>query len=62
KYEGSSSFGVTVSSPFSSFNTLKAVVVTGIFFMRQARHNLPYRRNSCKLGSTVDTTMKTPEH
>uniref|UniRef100_A0A2H1VHR7 SFRICE_012354 n=1 Tax=Spodoptera frugiperda TaxID=7108 RepID=A0A2H1VHR7_SPOFR len=28
----------------------------------QARHNLPYRCNSCKPGSTVDTTMKTPEH
>uniref|UniRef100_A0A2H1W044 SFRICE_009153 n=1 Tax=Spodoptera frugiperda TaxID=7108 RepID=A0A2H1W044_SPOFR len=26
------------------------------------RHNLPYRCNSCKPGSTVDTTMKTPEH
>ncbi|KAF9806961.1 hypothetical protein SFRURICE_020477 [Spodoptera frugiperda] len=28
----------------------------------QSRHNLPYRCNSCKPGSTVDTTMKTPEH
>ncbi|KAF9796621.1 hypothetical protein SFRURICE_012714 [Spodoptera frugiperda] len=27
-----------------------------------ARHNLPYRCNSCKPGSTVDTNMKTPEH
>ncbi|KAF9803869.1 hypothetical protein SFRURICE_013146, partial [Spodoptera frugiperda] len=28
----------------------------------ETRHNLPYRCNSCKPGSTVDTTMKTPEH
>uniref|UniRef100_A0A2H1WUA1 SFRICE_030644 n=1 Tax=Spodoptera frugiperda TaxID=7108 RepID=A0A2H1WUA1_SPOFR len=27
-----------------------------------ARHNHPYRCNFCKPGSTVDTTMKTPEH
>ncbi|KAF9804005.1 hypothetical protein SFRURICE_019201 [Spodoptera frugiperda] len=27
-----------------------------------AHHNLPYRCNSCKPGSTVDTAMKTPEH
>uniref|UniRef100_A0A2H1W590 SFRICE_019863 n=1 Tax=Spodoptera frugiperda TaxID=7108 RepID=A0A2H1W590_SPOFR len=27
-----------------------------------SRHNLPYRCNSCAPGSTVDTTMKTPEH
>ncbi|KAF9800952.1 hypothetical protein SFRURICE_014125 [Spodoptera frugiperda] len=26
--------------------------------MGQARHSLPYRCNSCKPGSTIDTTMK----
>ncbi|KAF9800090.1 hypothetical protein SFRURICE_016967 [Spodoptera frugiperda] len=32
------------------------------FAFGQARHNLPYRCNSCKPGSTVDTNMKTPEY
>ncbi|KAF9802013.1 hypothetical protein SFRURICE_004264 [Spodoptera frugiperda] len=32
------------------------------FFMEQTCHNLPNRCNSCKPGSTLDTTMKTPEH
>ncbi|KAF9801037.1 hypothetical protein SFRURICE_006080 [Spodoptera frugiperda] len=31
-------------------------------FLGQARHNLPHCYNFCKPGSTLDTTMKTPEH
>lgn len=32
------------------------------YLLGQTRHNLPNRCKSCKPGSTVDTTMKTPEH
>ncbi|KAF9796187.1 hypothetical protein SFRURICE_010196 [Spodoptera frugiperda] len=35
---------------------------SGYFLMGQARHTLLHSCNSCKPGSTVDTTMKTPEH